>query len=378
MEKNNNPFLLTGYKSPNYFCNRREETKLLNQLMLNGTNVTLFSIRRLGKTGLIQHVFYPYLSNTKISCIYLDILATKTLADFTNQIATAVYNRFPPQKTLGKKIIELFQRFRPVISFDELSGSPSLSLTIETKSQKENTIGQILNFLDKQNIKVVFAIDEFQQILEYPEKNTEAILRSCIQQLKNTSFIFCGSNQKMMHEIFNSAKRPFFASCTNLKLDYIGEKDYKKFISQKFKEYKRSMDDECLDFICSWTKLHTFYTQYFCSTLFAKQITKYTIKDAHETAISILKLNENTFFQYKNLLTSAQWNLLKAIAKEENVLQPQAKTFINKHQLGTPALVKRGIDALINKEIIFYNSSVEKPYYEVYDKFLMRWLQLSL
>lgn len=375
MEIITNPFLLTGYVSPNYFCNRSHESKQLTRLMLNGTNVTLFALRRLGKTGLIHHVFYPYATSTKITCIYLDILATKNLSDFTNQIATAVYNRFPPQKTLGKKIMELFQRFRPVISFDELSGTPSLSLTIETKSQKENTIGQILNFLDKQNIKVVFAIDEFQQILEYPEKNTEAILRTYIQQLKNTSFIFCGSNQKMMHEIFNSAKRPFFASCTHLKLDYISEADYKKFIVEKLKKHKRSIDDACLEFICSWTKLHTFYTQYFCSALFNMPLKKYTLKDAHETAISILKLNENTFFQYKNLLTQAQWNLLKAIAKEEQVFQPQAKTFIAKYQLGTPALVKRGIDALLNKEIIFYNIGVEKPYYEVYDKYLMRWLQ---
>jgi len=346
MEKTNNPFLLTGYKSPEYFCDRKEETKLLTQLMLKGTNITLFAIRRIGKTGIIQHVFYPYQNSSKTACIYLDILSTKNLADLTNQIATAVYNRFPAQKTLGKKIMELFQRFRPTISFDELSGTPSLSLTIETKAQKENTIGQIFNFLDKQNIKIVFAIDEFQQILEYPEKNTEAILRTHIQQLKNTSFIFCGSNQKMMHEIFNSAKRPFFASCTNLKLDYISEFEYKKFIVQKMKEH-----------------------------LFSINKSKYNIQDAHQTAINILKLNESVFFQYKNLLTKAQWNLLIAIAKEENVFQPQAKMFINKHQLGTPALVKRGIDALLNKELIFYNSGVDKPYYEVYDKFLMRWLQ---
>lgn len=375
MKNLTNPFLLSGYKGPSYFCNRKEESKQLTQLMLNGVNITLFAIRRLGKTGLMYHVFYPYQNNKNITCIYLDILATKNLADFTNQIATAVYNKFPPQKTLGKKIIALFQRFRPVITFDELSGTPSLSLTIETKSQKENTIGQIFNFLDNQKIKVVFAIDEFQQILEYPEKNTEAILRTYIQQLKNTSFIFCGSNQKMMHEIFNSAKRPFFASCTNLKLDYISLADYKKFIIQKLKEHKRTITEECLDFICTWTKVHTFYTQFFCATLFATQVTKLTLKEAHETAILILKLNENTFFQYKNLLTPAQWNLLKAMAKEENVFKPQAKSFISKHQLGTPALVKRGIDALMQKELIFYNTGVHNPYYEVYDKFLMRWLQ---
>ena len=375
MEKDFNPFISTGYKGPVYFCDREEESKQLTQLMLNGINVTLFAIRRLGKTGLIHHVFYPYQNSSKIACIYVDILATKNLEEFTNQLATAVYNRFPSQKTIGKKIMELFQRFRPIISFDELTGNPSLSLTMQTKAQKENTIGQILSFLDQQNVKVVFAIDEFQQILAYPEKNTESLLRTYIQQLKNISFIFCGSNQKMMHEIFNSAKRPFFASCSNLNLGFINEKEYKTFIQQKFKESHRTIDKDCLDFICDFTQLHTFYTQYFCFTLFAKNKKQNTLLDAHETALSILNLNENTFFQYKNLLTASQWNLLCAIAKEEKIYQPQAKQFITTYQLGTPALVKRGIDALLKKEIIFYNSGVEKPYYEVYDKYLMQWLQ---
>lgn len=375
MKADFNPFVSTGYRGPDFFCDRKQESKQLTQLMLNGANITLFALRRLGKTGLIQHVFYPYQNSNKIACIYVDILATKNLSEFTNQLATAIYNRFPPQKTLGKKIMELFQRFRPTINFDELTGTPSLSLTMQTKAQKENTIGQIFNFLDQQDIKVVFAIDEFQQILEYPEKNTESILRTYIQQLKNISFIFCGSNQKMMHEIFNSAKRPFFASCSNLNLGYINTKEYKEFIQQKFKENNRKITEECLDFICNFTKLHTFYTQYFCFTLFAKNKTQNTLEDAHETALSILKLNENTFFQYKNLLTISQWNLLCAIAKEEKVYKPQSKQFISTYELGTPALIKRGIDSLLKKEIIFYNSGVETPYYEVYDKYLMRWIQ---
>lgn len=370
-----NPFPLGVYNGPEYFCNRSAEVKEINQMINHGANIALFAIRRLGKTGLIHHVFNGHKSNKETACIYVDILATRNIAEFTNLIATAVYNKFPQQNTLGKKISELFKRFRPTITFDELSGTPSLSLTIDTKTQKENTIGQIFQFLDKQKVKVVFAIDEFQQILEYPESNTEAILRTQIQQLKNTTFIFCGSNQKMMHQIFNSAKRPFFGSCSNLNLGYIDEKDYQSFIKKKFNQRQRTIDDEALDFICRWTCLHTFYTQHFCHTLFNKNKVHSTLKDVRETAIEILNLNEGIYFQYKNLLTAAQWNLLRAIACEEHVYQPQSKLFIEKYKLGTPALVKRGLDALLEKEMIFYQSGVEKPYYEVYDKFLMRWLQ---
>lgn len=375
MKRMDNPFVSIGYRSKLYFCDRKEESKELTRLMLSGVNVTLFSIRRIGKTGLIHHVFYPFRKSRKVACIYVDILATQNLSDFTNKIASAVYNRFPSQQSLGKKVMELFHRFRPTISFDELSGAPSLSLTLDTLAQKENTIGQILHFLDQQNIKVVFAIDEFQQVLNYPEKNTEALLRSYIQQMKNISFIFSGSNQRMMHEIFNSSKRPFFASCTNLNLGYISRKEYNKFIQKKFRENERQISNDCVNFILDWTKLHTFYTQYFCFSLFLKNNQINTIEDAHSTALDILKLNENVFYQYKNLLTSAQWNLLSAIAKEENASKIQSRKFIEKYRLGTPSLVKRGIDALLKKEIIFYNSSVEKPYYEVYDKYLMRWIQ---
>jgi AAA+ ATPase superfamily predicted ATPase len=375
MDKPINPFLSVGYIGPDYFCDRREESAQLTRYMQNGMHVALFAIRRLGKTGLIRHVFHAFANSKKVVCIYLDILSTQDLTDFTNQLATAVYNTFPAKKSIGKKVIELFQRFRPTITFDEFTGTPSLTLTLDTKTQRENTIGQIFSFLDAQGIKVVFAIDEFQQILEYPENNTEAILRTQMQQLKNTSFIFCGSNQRMMQEIFNSAKRPFFASCSNLNLGYISENEYKKFITQQFKAYNRNIDETCLDFICEWTGLHTFYTQYFCFNLFAKGKKNTILTDAYETAADILKLQEPVFFQYKNLLTDAQWNLLRAIAREGKVFQPQAKKFIHQYQLGTPALVKRGIDALLTKEMIFYQAGVAQPYYEVYDKFLMRWLK---
>ena len=320
---------------------------MLKANIKNKINTTLFAIRRIGKTGLIHHVFNSYANNNKIACIYVDILSSNNLKDFTNQLATVIYNRFPENKSLGKKIIQGIRLLRPLISYDSLSGAPELSFELGEAKQYEKTIQQLFTFLDKQNIKIIFAIDEFQQILEYPEKNTEALLRTHIQTLKNTHFIFCGSNQKMMHEIFNSAKRPFFASCSNLHLDFIDNKFYADFIQRIFKEYKLKITPESIDFILNFTNCHTFYTQYFCNYLFASNIKLIELKDVQNCAIEILKLNETTYFQYRNLITTAQWQLLQAIAKENKLHKAHSKAFINKYKLGTSSMVTRGIDSLL-------------------------------
>lgn len=53
-----NPFLIYGYHSPAYFCDRESETQKLISALRNGRNVTLISPRRMGKTGLIKQAFF--------------------------------------------------------------------------------------------------------------------------------------------------------------------------------------------------------------------------------------------------------------------------------------------------------------------------------
>ena len=44
--------------SPDYFCDRTEETENIFSALQNGRNITLISPRKIGKTGLINHAFY--------------------------------------------------------------------------------------------------------------------------------------------------------------------------------------------------------------------------------------------------------------------------------------------------------------------------------
>ncbi|RLD24922.1 MAG: ATP-binding protein [Bacteroidetes bacterium] len=375
MKSKGNPFHLKGYHGAALFCNREKETSVLIENLNNGINTTLFSIRRMGKTGLIHHVFNKLKRDKAVECIYLDIYATQSLSEFTNQIASAILQAFPKNNSIGKKFINLIKGLSPIISYDALTGAPEISFTYAQPKQYEYSLKELFAFLDRQNKTVVFAIDEFQQITQYPETNIEALLRTIIQQLKNVAFIFSGSQKHLMLEMFNSSKRPFFSSTSPLHLNEIPERKYASFIKKLFKKGGREIDDRSIDFILEWTKVHTYYTQALCNKVYAQNTSEIKLKDVYASCDSILEEQENVFFQYRNLLTKAQWNLVKAIAREDSVSQPTGNKFISKYNLGNPTSVRRSLEALVNKEMVFRESDKKGSYYRVYDCFLSRWLE---
>jgi AAA+ ATPase superfamily predicted ATPase len=174
-----NPFLTTTYNGKQYFCDREKETDSLIKKLFNGNSITLISQRRIGKTGLIHHVLNQL--PKKYTGIYLDILETDNLNQLFNQLATSIIKVIPEKSGVGKVLWKFIKSLRPVISFDSLSGTPQFSFDMK-QTEIESNIQNIFQLLDNQDFKTVIAIDEFQQILKYPEKNTDAWLRSRIQQ----------------------------------------------------------------------------------------------------------------------------------------------------------------------------------------------------
>ena len=73
----NNPFVVYGYKGAEYFCDRQKETEKMISTLHNERNITLVAPRRMGKTGLIHHVFHQMEEQYEgVKCFYLDIFAT--------------------------------------------------------------------------------------------------------------------------------------------------------------------------------------------------------------------------------------------------------------------------------------------------------------
>ena len=108
----------------------------------------------------------------------------------------------------------------------------------------EYTLEEIFTCLQEAGKPCIVAIDEFQQVAKYPEKNIEALLRSHIQRISNAKFIFAGSERHLMQEMFTSSARPFYQSADMLELGPIERSTYIDFVTGHFSSRNRTIEKE--------------------------------------------------------------------------------------------------------------------------------------
>lgn len=367
-----NPFSTTSYLGKEYFCNRVEETHNLAEALRNRRNVTLISPRRVGKTGLIQHLFYS-LDTNEAHCIYVDLFSTSNLQDFTKVFAEAVLSaRINPfSERIWEEITHFFGALRPVFGIDPVSGTPQC--TIDVQPQREEwTLQQIFTYLEKSDRPCYVAFDEFQTIAEYKDVKMEALLRTYIQQLKNVQFIFAGSKKHVMAQMFTSAKRPFYRSTQMMNIDVIDEVAYYQFACKHLAAHGQQINRDVFHELYTMVDGYTWYVQVLLNRLYQGGL-EVIDESAIKAALNQLIQEEEPAYQmYCRLITERQLQVLRAIAKEGIVKEPGSNHFLQKYQLGAYSTVRGAILTLIDKELLYRNDDGD---YRVYDQFFSYWLK---
>lgn len=365
-----NPFILSGYNSPEYFCNRDIETRRLINAIENQRNITLISPRRIGKTGLIMHTFNQLSKDKSLVPIYFDIMGTTSLKEFAEVFSSAVIRSISKTESAIKSLLKKLASLRPGLSFDPLSGEPRISLDIRNEQEAGLSLNLLFSLVAENKKSFVVAIDEFQQITSYPEKNVEAILRSHVQQTGNISFVFSGSKKHMLSEMFSQPSRPFFSSTEMMFLEVIDHREYFDFIRSHFSKKGKSIQDDALNSIAGYTGMHTFYVQFLCNRLFSifKNVSSEEVK---QTMQKILSENQPVYASYLNLLTTTQYRILRAIALEGVVESPTAGSFLARYEIGAASTVSQAVESLARKEFI----DKESGHWSLQDKFFAQWIR---
>ena len=369
--KPNNPFLIVGYHSPEFFCDRETETATILDALKNGRNITLIAPRRMGKTGLICNAFH-HLKEQKsdIVTLYMDIYSTQSIGDFVRLFANTVLGKLDaaPQKALNR-ISQFIRSCRPVFTFDELTGAPKVTIDVAPQDEKR-TLKEIFDYLASSQRHCCIAIDEFQQIAEYPEKGIEALLRSYIQFLPNVNFIFAGSKQHLMQEMFTSSKRPFYQSTQLINIGSIDRETYADFAIGLFAKCSKLLPRDVFYAIYEMYDGHTWYTQYLLNRLYGynQDVDMVMVSDAMEQIVS------EQSYSYQTLLKSysaGQVRLLKAIAREGCVKEILAGDFISRNRLRAASSVSASLKRLQDNELVYLTPQG----YIIYDRFMREWLR---
>lgn len=369
--KPNNPFLIAGYHSPEFFCDRKAETTTILDALHNGRNVTLIAPRRMGKTGLIHHAFYQLKEQkSDVVTLYMDIYSTQTLGDFVRLFANTVLGQLDSmsQKALNR-ISQFIRGCRPVFTFDEMTGTPKVTVDVSS-AEEESTLKEIIDYLGSSEKRCYIAIDEFQQIAEYPEKGVEALLRSYIQFLPNVNFIFAGSKQHVMQEMFASSKRPFYQSTQLLTIGTINRDEYAGFAMEHFTNHNLELPREVFDEIYDKFDGHTWYIQNLLNRLYGYN----SNVEIGLVSYAVEQIVTEQSYSYADLLkaySAGHVRLLKAIAQEGCVKEVLAGDFISKHRLKAASSVRSALKKLIENELVYQTADG----YIIYDRFMGGWLR---
>jgi len=203
------------------------------------------------------------------------------------------------------------------------------------------------------------------------------LLRKHLQHLHHTHFIFSGSEKHLLLPMFLDNSRPLYQSTQFMRLGKIKYADYKQFIQKHFKSGGIQLEDNAADFILDWTNRHTYYTQYVCNYLYSTREEKLDVEKVKSKLPEILKGWEAILMNYSKLLSFHQFQLLKAIAKENVVTEPTSQIFLKKHDLSGVSTVRKSLSVLIEKGLVNEELKDKKPEYMLNDVFLMRWLEIK-
>jgi len=261
--------------------------------------------------------------------------------------------------------------------YDPVSGMPKFNLSLGAIQNPEYTLSEIFDYINKADKRCLIAIDEFQQIVHYPEKNIEAILRTHIQHCSNADFIFAGSERHILEEMFNIPSRPFYASTVNMNLEAISLDIYTDFVINLFREFNKQIAADSVEYVYRLFDGNTFCMQKVMNVAFAMTSAEETCTNTIiEQAIEdILSDNERNYQNRLSLLTPKPKELLIAIAKEGKASRVTSGQFIKKYHLSSSSSVQSAIKQLLSEDWITYSSYQGQRQYMLSDPFFTIWLQ---
>lgn len=376
MKQLDNPFVVGKYVSPDYFCDRKQETTTLLKHLTNGRNVALISPRRMGKSGLIEHTFgQPALQAYRT--FFIDIYGTRSFAEFIYLFGKSIFQQLKPLSTQWRqRFVQVVRSLQVGIKFDPATASPMWDVSIGDISNPKITLDEIFEYIDSADSPCIIAFDEFQQIANYTDEvEIEAVLRSKIQHCRNAQFIFAGSRRHLMSQMFLSPSKPFYQSVVTMGLEPIPLTAYTEFAVRLFSENGKTVQPEVVESVYNAYSGVSWFVQMMMNELFALTAEGGTcaMEMLPIAQKNVINGQEMAFRTLMDTIPTKQKEVLLAVAKEGEAQNITSAAFVRRHRLTSPSSVQSAVKSLLATDLLTHDNGT----YRVYDYFFADWLRTS-
>lgn len=358
-----NPFKFGTVVDGNFFTDRENELVKISSFIKGVNHLILISPRRFGKTSLIRKV----ISESGRRYVYLDMQLVISAEDFASQLLKRIYRIFPIQKL--KAYIKTF-RLIPSVIINPVTGEAEISFKPGSKDLAP--LEDVLHMVEKlgsDGKKIVVVLDEFQDIFRI-QTGLDRLLRSVMQNQKNINYVFMGSSESMIREIFEKKSSPFYRFGSLMTLGKILPDKFTEFLEARFAGIT-GQNKYVSETILNLTGCHPYYTQQLAFTVWELVGRSGYATDIVEIAANeIVQSHDNDYERLWNSLNRTDMMVLTGMSTGN--ISPLSDEFSRLYGTGAASTVFSTLQRLTNRGIIIKEGSV----YTIDDPFFKRWIIL--
>ena len=349
-----NPFKFGSAVDGVHFTDRADELRQVLGVLSSDNHLIVISPRRYGKTSLVLKA----VSLASRPSIIVNLQAITSPEELGSMMLKRLFKLFPYERI--KHLVKHF-RFIPTLSVNPMTDGVDVTFqpTVDTQTMLEDVLSLVDELGEKQ--KLIVVMDEFQDIVQIG-KDMDKRLRSIMQLQRHVNYVFLGSEESMMEEIFERKRSPFYHFGLMMRLKKIPWDDFKSYVESNLRPLAGEESGELAGGVLSFTRCHPYYTQQLSFQVWNKLEQGDKGGDIVSEAVS--DLTEMHDYDYERLwvrMNKTDKKVMMMLARGERPLDSSSPLAASTAFSAVKRLVKQGY-------------VVKDSTYEIDDPFFANWI----
>lgn len=251
---------------------REEILRQILQDLRGGQHLLLPGLRRTGKSSVILEALRQ-LKKEGYLTVYVDISTANTKRELSREIVAATVSSNDTRltsllkaTTTKLKTLLQFKEFKLAYKEFEL-----VATLYDPHSDEDEQLAASLDFPEqfaaKKEKKLVCAFDEFGEI-DTVAPDLIRKMRAAFQHHRHCTYLFTGSQESILQEMFSNPKEPFFGFTKHIVLPPLSTSVFARYIEQKLTKASFVIDFMTAFELCRWVNTHPFYTKVFANAVY--------------------------------------------------------------------------------------------------------------